>query len=172
MGLASKNFWTIFIVFVILICIIILFFSRSRNSGGNPYSFQKLTTFFFFILYVILLVFISIVLNSASSSQKWPPVINECPDYWLAVDPSNNINNMYGDNIKSNVCVNVQNLGKCKSKTGDPYLIMDFSSPSYQGIRGNCEKYNWANSCGLTWDGITYGVSTPPCVLSSQINDA
>jgi len=170
MGFILKNFWVFFIIFVVLISITILFFSRSSNDGTNPYSFQKLTLFFFFMLYVIILIFVSIILNKSNSSQKWPPVINQCPDYWVAVDPTNNINNMYGDNIKSDVCVNVKKLGKCNSKNNDPYSIMDFNVSEFQGVSGNCAKYNWAKNCDLTWDGITYGISTPPCVLEYQNN--
>jgi hypothetical protein len=37
----------------------------------------------------------------------------------------------------------------------------------YSGEDGLCNKYNWANTCGVTWDGITYGVKNP-CDKSSE----
>jgi hypothetical protein len=59
-------------------------------------------------------------------------------------------------------CVNVKDLGTCNGSvaTGE-HLIMNFSVAPYIGSDGNCAKYNWANSCGIAWDGITYGVPNP-----------
>lgn len=66
-------------------------------------------------------------------------VIGECPDYWNMVKEGNN-----------NVCVNVKNLGKCPSSNK-----MNFFMPPWTGTDSVCQKYKWANSCDLTWDGIT-----------------
>ena len=38
---------------------------------------------------------------------------------------------------------------------------MNFDQAPFNGTDGNCAKFKWANKCGLTWDGITYGVSNP-----------
>ena len=44
---------------------------------------------------------------------------------------------------------------------------MDFTTSSFTGSDGLCSKYNWANNCGVTWDGITYGVKNP-CDTSTE----
>ena len=38
---------------------------------------------------------------------------------------------------------------------------MNFNNAPYTGTTGACAKYNWANNCGVSWDGITYGVNNP-----------
>jgi len=37
---------------------------------------------------------------------------------------------------------------------------MNFTTSKWIGQRGKCNKYIWANSCGITWDGIS---NTYPC---------
>jgi hypothetical protein len=59
-------------------------------------------------------------------------------------------------------CVNVKNLGTCNSgMTAERHLQMDFSVAPYVGKNSACSKYTWASGCGITWDGITSGVSNP-----------
>ena len=43
---------------------------------------------------------------------------------------------------------------------------MDFTQSPYTGSNGSCSKYNWAENCGVSWDGITYG-ATNPCLATS-----
>ena len=38
---------------------------------------------------------------------------------------------------------------------------MDFTLAPYNGSDSGCQKYKWATSCGVTWDGITSGVINP-----------
>ena len=110
-------------------------------------SFQKTVLIIAIIFLILALIFIGISLKNAKY-DKWPPVIGSCPDYW--VDKSK------GDEDKSgSKCVNVKNLGTCDIK------VMDFNTKLFSGSNGKCAKYNWANSCNVSWDGITYGVSNP-----------
>lgn len=90
------------------------------------------------ILLIIILVIIGVSLYTAKYSDSFPPVLANCPDYWL-------------DNSKGNAseCVNVKGLGNsaCQRK-------IDFSSYS-TGNAGLCSKKAWAKSCDITWDGIS-----------------
>lgn len=43
--------------------------------------------------------------------------------------------------------------------SGKKHLEMNFNTPTYAGSQGNCNKSAWANNCGVTWDGITYGTT-------------
>jgi hypothetical protein len=117
-------------------------------------GFQKFVLFIAIILLTIVLIFIGFALRKKSTAV-WPPVIGDCPDYWI--DTSGN----------GAGCVNIKNLGNgtCKPTGTDKYLTMDFTQPSFVGGAGLCAKYNWANSCGVTWDGITYG-ATNPCTAT------
>jgi len=115
-------------------------------------TFQKIILYSAIIILIITLVIIGMALSNASSSQTWPPMVTQCPDYWI-VDGSG-------------ICVNTQDLGTCSPSGNDKHLQMDFSTSDYTGSQGPCNKYTWATNCGVTWDGITYGV-TNPCQSTS-----
>lgn len=112
-------------------------------------SFQKFVLFAAVIILIIALVIIGIAL-SYSKDPTWPPLIADCPDYWQ-IDGSGN----------NTTCTNVQNLGTCPAQTGQPHLVMNFNSSNFTGSNGLCAKYSWATNCGVSWDGITYGVDNP-----------
>jgi hypothetical protein len=111
-------------------------------------SFQKTVFIIAVFLLIFTLIVIAIALKKAETSQTWPPIVSECPDYWY-VDGS-------GNNTK---CVNLKDLGTCNPSSG--HLTMNFNIAPFDGSNSTCEKYNWANKCGISWDGITYGVSNP-----------
>jgi hypothetical protein len=108
-------------------------------------KFQKTTSVVGLALMVGLMLILIVRTFSAKKNkdENWPPVIGECPDFW-----TNEVGSKTG-------CVNVHNLGKCSKKT------VDFSTPEFSGSDGLCNKYTWANNCGVSWDGITYGVKNP-----------
>ena len=92
------------------------------------------------ILLIICLIAIAIMLKTQRSGIVWPPEIGDCPDYWEKSGGSG-----------GNKCVNTRDLGdiECSSE-------MNFDSiQEYQGESGKCQKYLWAKSCNVSWDGIT-----------------
>jgi hypothetical protein len=107
-------------------------------------SFQKSVLVIAVIILVITLIFVGVAL-SYSKNTTWPPMTPDCPDYWLMDGSGNNAS-----------CINVKNLGTCPNQK-----VMNFNSSTYTGTNGLCAKYTWANNCGLSWDGITYGVNNP-----------
>ena len=117
-------------------------------------GFQKIVLFSAIIILIIALVFIGIALMY-SKNQVWPPMTPGCPDYWVMDGSGNNA-----------TCTNVQDLGRCPPTGGNKHLVMNFNTPLFTGAQGLCSKYSWANKCGVTWDGITYGVNNP-CQTSS-----
>jgi hypothetical protein len=115
-------------------------------------NFNKLVVTISCLLFVALIVVIYYQLlnfKSKSTSKTWPPVVSKCPDYWED-------NGQNGSD-----CVNVQNLGTCPAEAGKTVLHMDFTKADYTGSMGACNKYNWANRCGLFWEGVNYGVANP-----------
>ena len=46
---------------------------------------------------------------------------------------------------------------------------MNFNLPAFTGSNGTCAKYNWANNCKVSWDGITYGVENPCTVTTEDV---
>lgn len=111
-------------------------------------TFQNITLIIAGVLLLICIVLIILIFLFPNTKQVWPPMIANCPDYFTDINGD-------GSQCINNILINT----KCKT-------IPNFNQSNYKGKRGNCEKYNWANSCGLTWDGITYGV-TNPCTTSN-----
>lgn len=103
-------------------------------------AFQMMVIVLAIVALVISFVVVYLMLKK-QSKEKWPPVVPICPDWWKATKDSNG-------NV---TCINVKNLGKCFT----PF------NPNASEYATNCNKYNWANNCGVQWDGITYGVPNP-----------
>jgi hypothetical protein len=38
---------------------------------------------------------------------------------------------------------------------------MNFNTSAFSGENEDCSIYTWAKRCGVSWDGITYGVTNP-----------
>jgi hypothetical protein len=112
-------------------------------------NFKKVVLLIAFIVLITILTIIGIILSKSSSSTTWPPVVADCPDYW--VDLSGN----------GEMCLNTHKLGKCNIPTTDDKNTMNFNTSPYNGTDGTCSKYTWATNCNVTWDGITYGVNNP-----------
>jgi len=112
-------------------------------------GFQKFVLFAAIIILIIALVFIGIALTY-STDTTWPPMTPECPDYWTIDGSGNNA-----------TCINVKDLGTCSPQSGSQHLTMNFNGSAFTGSNGACAKYTWAKNCGVSWDGITYGVNNP-----------
>lgn len=112
-------------------------------------SFQKTTMIIAIIILIICLIFIGISLYNSKYNTQYPPVVADCPDYWLDLSDGDGAN-----------CVNKKNLGKSNCNKS-----MNFSTSFWTGDEGLCRKYKWARKCNLTWDGVTNG--TDACSSSS-----
>ena len=146
MDLKNYSFTIMSIITLFTLLIIITFIGRSYMGG-----FQKLTLIIAIIILFVALIVIAFSLHN-SKIVNWPPVVSNCPDYWLSDVSGNNI-----------TCINVKDLGTCKAKSGDLHLSMNFNNAPFTGSNGNCAKYTWANNCNIAWDGVNYGISNP-CV--------
>ena len=113
--------------------------------------FQKIILIVGVIFLVVVLLFIARALNKSNQPDVWPPVIGDCPDYWI---------DMSGNGA---ACLNKKKLGKCNVPYTGDMNTMNFNVPPFNssGKTGMCSKYTWATNCNVTWDGITYGVPNP-----------
>ena len=109
-------------------------------------NFQKITLIIAGVLLLICIVLLILIFLFPNTEQVWPPMISNCPDYFEDVN---------GDGSN---CVNKIPIHTQCTNADIPNFAKD---PEYIGSGGNCAKYNWANKCGVTWDGITYGVKNP-----------
>jgi hypothetical protein len=114
-------------------------------------SFQKIVLYIAIVMFIIVMIFIGSVLYKNKYVSTFPPVVSECPDYWIDKQTSITNPDADSDEVKtSQSCFNSKNLGNTScSKT------MDFTGDFWQGSTGSCNKYKWAKGCDLTWDGIT-----------------
>lgn len=110
-------------------------------------SFQNIVMIVAAVLLVLALIFIGVSLYNNKKNAVFPPVVADCPDYWLDMSEGNAKN-----------CVNAKSLGSCDTKS------MDFSGSFWTGSDGLCHKYKWARQCNLTWDGVTN--ASNPCSSS------
>lgn len=118
-------------------------------------NFQKIIITIAIIVLLIMLVFIGMALSKGTYGETWPPVVGDCPDYW--VDMSGN----------GEACFNSKSLGRCNIPREGEQGTMNFNQSPFTGTDGTCSKYKWATSCQVTWDGITSGVQNP-CDTSTE----
>ncbi len=114
-------------------------------------SFQKVVLTVSIIVLLVILVVIGMALSNAKYGETWPPIVGDCPDYW--VDMSGN----------GEACMNSHSLGTCNipTKGKKNNNTMNFNELPFTGNEGTCAKYRWATACKVTWDGITSGVANP-----------
>jgi hypothetical protein len=121
-------------------------------------SFQKAVLMIAVVFLILFLVLIGVALKNSTSDQEWPPIVGNCPDFW--VDLSGN----------GSMCFNSHHLGGCNIPTPEDKNTMNFNQAPFNGSDGACAKYQWASSrkCNVTWDGITYGVSNPCSTTTTE----
>ena len=99
-------------------------------------AFQKVVINIALVILVIMLLFIGYTMYNSKLTEKYPPHVAQCPDYWKVTG--------------KNGCDNVMNLGTCPG-------TMNFDGPDWLGSQGLKKKREWAKGCGVVWDGVTYG---------------
>ena len=112
-------------------------------------SFQKIVLIVAIVVLIVALVIIGFALTFASNDH-WPPMIPGCPDYWVIDGSGNNA-----------TCINIKDLGTCPATGESKHQSVNFNQAPFVGSDETCAKYTWAKKCGVTWDGITYGVNNP-----------
>ena len=98
-------------------------------------GFQKTVLGIAIVLLVLALIAFGVILYNNKYSQAYPPVVADCPDYWVDMDGT---------------CYNQKGLGNasCARRA-------NFSKGAWAGANGMCLKQKWAKACDLTWDGVT-----------------
>ena len=73
--------------------------------------FQKMVLTAAIVILIIMLVIIGMSLSKASYEDTWPPIVGDCPDYW--VDMSGN----------GEACMNSHSLGTCNIPTKGKKIV-------------------------------------------------
>lgn len=155
------------------------------------YSKPKMEDFYFYtivialIILIIMLTMIGIILSYGNETKVFPPVQNDCPDYWVQANDSDMIkgNTRVGDSsTASDYCkfpnMNGTNKGNA---AGNLYITSNWTEISnsiggnlyagtyyiqmkgndvkwgnlYPGLTVRCAKQKWALDRGIVWDGVT-----------------
>ena len=99
------------------------------------------------VLLIICLAMVGVGLVFGSKSKKkFPPVQSDCPDKWTAKSGSSGVS-----------CSPPAGNGKGTAGCGS----ISASHPQFSGPSGQCNKYKWANKCGVSWNGVTN--ASQPC---------
>jgi hypothetical protein len=117
-------------------------------------GFQKTILFAAIIILIVALVFIGMALSASKNAETWPPITSACPEWW--------------DYDGSGNCVNIKDLGTCPPRNGDKHLTMNFNTSAFTGSNGACNKYNWSKACGVSWDGVNFGIPNTPCQTTTS----
>ena len=72
------------------------------------------------------------------SQVQYPPVEGTCPDFWNTSIDENNVT----------YCNNTLKVGSNKTSSMCKYFASNL-------VNTDCKKWSLANTCGITWDGIT-----------------
>lgn len=107
-------------------------------------AFQKTVVIVALVVLVIALIFVAIMLVVQANSDNFPPYSSSCPDYWNMEQSD--------DDDGSDMCINSKSLGKV-NHSGCKQL--DPNNSLFSGSSGDCNKYRYAKTCAVTWDGIT-----------------
>jgi hypothetical protein len=99
-------------------------------------TFQKIVLTTAIVILIFALIIIGILLYNKQYDIKFPPEVGNCPDYYVSAPK-----------------------GVCKNEIGIKTLQQSCDSVSFKNFK-NKDKCQWANGCGVTWDGITN--QTPP----------
>ena len=102
-------------------------------------TFQNIVMIAATMILIVALTFIGLALYRQNYKSDYPPIIANCPDYWIDSSGNGAACNQDSNNP----------VGTCT-------VQMDFTAPQWKNAStGNCTKFKWAKSCNLSWDGIT-----------------
>ena len=108
-------------------------------------SFNSIVLQIATLILIVLLIIIGIAMYYSAKNAEYPPVIGECPDYWNVSKEEN-----------KNICKNILKINPKSVSENDS--CNKVNPVNFKGLTDKdtvCNKYKWANNCGIIWDGIT-----------------
>jgi hypothetical protein len=106
-------------------------------------TFQHIVMITATTILIIALCFIGLALYRQKYKADFPPIIANCPDYWI-------------DSSGNGAACNPDPTNQIGNSSDNCRTEMDFTKPNWAGQEtGMCSKFKWAKSCNLSWDGIT-----------------
>ena len=79
-------------------------------------NFQSTVLTIAVVLLLLCMILISIALVKTKNTEQWPPIIGDCPDYWI---------DLSGNGAQ---CVNMKDLGTCNGSVSEgQHMQMNFT---------------------------------------------
>lgn len=101
-------------------------------------EFQQIVLMAAVVVLIITLAMVGNTLRKQRKNAVYPPVVAACPDYWT---------NTADGECERGELYNRGDITACPAET------VDFSSMN------DCDKYEWATGCQVTWDGVSHNPS-------------
>lgn len=107
-------------------------------------NFNKITLMISMTILIIVLALYSVVLYSSKQNSNYPPIKNDCPDYWDVVERDSG----------ETTCRTKHNIN-----SGNLTIPQDYTPKNVL-----CNDYIWAKTNNITWDGITNNSKIKDCL--------
>ena len=107
------------------------------------------------VLLIIILTIVGLMMRSNAQTEVFPPILNTCPDLW-SIDGSGNCTIVNDKNRGSYMVTNTYGANDAPGHVQGSNTI-NFEDPKWSGFKGKtaiCAKRDWANTYGITWDGV------------------
>ena len=121
-------------------------------------SFNKTVIISAMIILIIALSILAVFVAKTLSESKFPPIESDCPDYWDVEFRGNKTVCVNNTNINSYTNVSRKNRKKCTIYPANKFYDNGKNSKNVL-----CKKYNWADQCGIVWDGVTNSSEIKDC---------
>ena len=123
-------------------------------------SFNKTVIISALVILVISLTILGVFVAKSLSEAKFPPIDADCPDYW-DIELTSDGKTKCVNNTNINTYTNI-------SKQGNDQKCSDYPTDSFYANGSGptsvlCSKYDWANTCGIVWDGVTNSTEIKNC---------
>jgi hypothetical protein len=121
-------------------------------------KFQMIVLAIAVVVLIIILTAIGLGLRNLKNKVVYPPIANQCPDYWQA-DGSNNCLIPVTNPINTGTILSSDGSVSLPSTVPGYNSLMksiDFTNPAWNANNSaTCNKQIWANKYQVVWDGIS-----------------
>jgi len=111
------------------------------------------------ILLILVLTYIGVKMsNKSSNASVYPPVTQNCPDYWLQSSDPNNPGCIAPPAGKPNTAKKGFNSADTYGlNAANDKQVINFTDAGWSNASGTttCNKKTWANRYNIQWDGVS-----------------
>ena len=124
-------------------------------------GFQKTVLIVALVILTLSIIVMATIISKNESDKKWPPEISTCPPYYSTVrDPQTNILQCKLDvddpNAPKADPIGTIDQSKYPNCTDTVKKILDLQTTAGNTIISEKQRCEWANKCGIVWDGISH----------------